>query len=459
MTTVGTSQTRARRGRVLFVQCAELCRAVSPRIDTESENAADVFHALGMIAQATARAPIQAVILPAEQVADQLNAAVSSFRRLDPSIQLVLWCGEGVREQVAKDAIDAGFDQVLIGAEVEGLLSDVLRAPDALTGILRPEPVGADAPVIETTVRVPSGGTETPPRTSVPAEAMRDEAALPSPPDSLGDVDLVAIILDDPKKLPSLAMAVLRQESGLQEAVHYLCEPDTPGLTVVPVVEVEQSFGWLAAPVEQSKLIPWAKWLARWCRLAREFATLQEKAFRDPLTGAFNRRFIDEKLPLLLEQARDQRRSVAVMVFDIDDLKQYNDRFGHDAGDEVLCETVKLLQSVVRSGDCVCRLGGDEFVVVFADPEGPRTRGASSIETVEQIVHRFRDQVCKLKLPKLGPHAPGPVSVSAGLATYPWDAYDAVALLNRADQRAMESKRRGKNAVTFGEYPCEGFTH
>jgi diguanylate cyclase (GGDEF)-like protein len=138
------------------------------------------------------------------------------------------------------------------------------------------------------------------------------------------------------------------------------------------------------------------------------------------------------------------------MVFDIDNFKTYNDRFGHEAGDEILCETVRLLTSVIRKGDRVCRIGGDEFAIIFADPEGPRSAGSAHPESIETIARRFQDQVCKMRFPKLGVEAPGTLSISGGLATYPWDGADATALLRKADQLALESKRAGKNALTFG---------
>jgi len=138
------------------------------------------------------------------------------------------------------------------------------------------------------------------------------------------------------------------------------------------------------------------------------------------------------------------------MVFDIDDFKHYNDRFGHDAGDEVLRETVRLLNSVIRSGDKVCRIGGDEFAVIFADLEGPRELGSNHPESVEQIAARFQDQICQMKFPKLGLDAPGTLSVSGGLATYPWDGTTAADLLHHADQLALQSKCKGKNVITMG---------
>ena len=138
------------------------------------------------------------------------------------------------------------------------------------------------------------------------------------------------------------------------------------------------------------------------------------------------------------------------MVFDIDDFKRYNDSYGHEAGDIILRETVALLNSVIRASDRVCRIGGDEFAVIFADVLGPREIGSSHPESVEMIARRFQQQICAMRFPKLGLEAPGTLSISAGLASYPWDGNDPVTLLRLADQRALESKRKGKNHITFG---------
>ena len=173
-------------------------------------------------------------------------------------------------------------------------------------------------------------------------------------------------------------------------------------------------------------------------------------AFQDTLTGAWNRRFFDAFLRDSVAKAAQRRRPVTVMVFDIDDFKRYNDEFSHEAGDEILRETVRLLNSVIRKGDRVCRIGGDEFAVIFADPEAPRAPGSTHPETVEQIARRFQDQVCRTKFPKLGLEAPGTLSISGGLATYPWDGTDPDQLRRHADQLALESKRKGKNVITFG---------
>ncbi len=201
---------------------------------------------------------------------------------------------------------------------------------------------------------------------------------------------------------------------------------------------------------EARKLGPWAEWLARWMALDHEYRRYRTMAYRDELTGAWNRRFYSTFMKKILRKAARARRAVTVLVFDLDDFKRYNDDFGHDAGDEVLCETVRLLESVIRTGDRVCRIGGDEFAVIFADLQGPREPGSNPPETVGAIATRFQDQVCEMRFPKLGLDAPGNLSISGGLATFPWDGHDPADLLRHADQLALQSKRQGKNAITFG---------
>jgi diguanylate cyclase (GGDEF)-like protein len=146
-------------------------------------------------------------------------------------------------------------------------------------------------------------------------------------------------------------------------------------------------------------------------------------------------------------------------MFDIDDFKQFNDRYGHAAGDEILRETVRLLRSVVRPSDKVCRIGGDEFVVIFHEPGGPRQPGSKPPSSIAAIAKRFQDAICAHKFPKLGREAPGSLGVSGGLATYPWDGRAAAELLARADELSLQSKRTGKNTITFGpgaERECGG---
>ncbi len=213
----------------------------------------------------------------------------------------------------------------------------------------------------------------------------------------------------------------------------------------------EQVFGELHAPGADPVLLSeQAGWLAGWLRLSRQQHELREAAFTDSLTGAYNRRYFDRFFPAAIESARKNRRAVTLLVFDVDEFKTYNGRYGHSAGDEILIEMVRLMRSVIRPEDKVCRIGGDEFAVIFHEPEGPRQPGSRPPESVFDISRRFQEQIAAHRFPKLAEEAPGRLTISGGLASYPWDGMTAEALLQQADELALKSKRSGKNAITLG---------
>lgn len=218
-----------------------------------------------------------------------------------------------------------------------------------------------------------------------------------------------------------------------------------------PVAWGEAVFGTLEADGHAvDALREHAAWLAGWIRLRDQQMELRNAAFTDPLTGAWNRRYFDRFLNAAIEQCRVHRRNLTLMVFDIDDFKVYNDTYGHAAGDEILMETVRLMRSVIRPTDKVCRIGGDEFGVIFYEPEGPRETNSRHPDSVYKIAQRFQEQIGRHRFPKLGSEAPGTLTVSGGLATYPWDGTTAEQLLARADELALESKRAGKNVLMMG---------
>ncbi|MBY0309263.1 MAG: GGDEF domain-containing protein, partial [Phycisphaerales bacterium] len=120
------------------------------------------------------------------------------------------------------------------------------------------------------------------------------------------------------------------------------------------------------------------------------------------------------------------------------------------AGDLMLNETVRLLRSSVRSHDRVCRIGGDEFAVVFFEPEGPRAPGSKHPGTAQEAAARFRAAIEAHRFPRLAEQAVGRLTISGGLATFPWDGLTAEALLAKADGALLEAKRQGKNSIVIG---------
>ena len=156
---------------------------------------------------------------------------------------------------------------------------------------------------------------------------------------------------------------------------------------------------------------------------------LQQLALNDPLTGLANRRQLDTIAAQALRRAQRRGEHVAVVVLDLDGFKGLNDRHGHAAGDSVLREVAQRARQATRDTDLVARLGGDEFVVLLE---------ASSEDAVLAAVARLRSA---LDASPLFDGPPTPVGVSMGVACFPADGDNLVALLREADGRMYGQKR------------------
>jgi diguanylate cyclase (GGDEF)-like protein len=264
----------------------------------------------------------------------------------------------------------------------------------------------------------------------------------------VGDLAIVRAMLagDDVR---AACLALLRERLGdstvrLEEA--------RGSSSAVEVTADSRSFGWLVGDTASTQAIAQhAEWLASWLVLHGRLELAHHEAEIDALTGAYNRRYFDRFLAEALDDAKTHRHTVTILYFDIDNLKHFNDAYGHDAGDEVLRETVRLLRSVIRPSDRVCRVGGDEFVVIFHEPTGPREPNSKPPESIQSIAARFQAQIRSHHFPKLAEGAPGRLTISGGLATFPWDGRTPEDLIRVADQLTLQSKRRGKNVIIIGE--------
>lgn len=182
-------------------------------------------------------------------------------------------------------------------------------------------------------------------------------------------------------------------------------------------------------------------------RTAGKVDHLAELARTDSLSELFNRRHFDEKLDELLEEAAQRRAQLTVFLFDIDEFKIYNDRYGHHVGDELIREIAKLMTASSRESDIVARYGGDEFAVIFWEHEEPRVAGSKHPSHTEVMAKRFCKVIQEHKFEFLGPDARGPVTISGGLASFPWDGRTADELLRAADQALLQAKNNGKNRI------------
>jgi two-component system cell cycle response regulator len=138
---------------------------------------------------------------------------------------------------------------------------------------------------------------------------------------------------------------------------------------------------------------------------------------------------------------------VTVLLFDIDDFKSYNDRYGHEVGDKLIREVAVLLRRCTRECDIVVRYGGDEFAVVFWDAEKQRVPGSEHPQEPIELATRFCQAIAQHDFECLGSDAPGPVTISGGLACFPWHGNTRERLIAAADEALLTAKRTGKNRI------------
>ncbi len=179
----------------------------------------------------------------------------------------------------------------------------------------------------------------------------------------------------------------------------------------------------------------------------RRTEALHRLAITDHLTGAYNRRYFYHFADQMLERAGPERFRVTLLLYDIDDFKRYNDTYGHAAGDEILRDTVALMKQTTRQHDIVARIGGDEFAVLFWDAEPPRRPDSQHPETAHVLAERFIETLGQHEFESLGPEAKGVLTISGGLATFPWDGKTCRELLRHADTALRQAKTTGKNAI------------
>jgi len=169
---------------------------------------------------------------------------------------------------------------------------------------------------------------------------------------------------------------------------------------------------------------------------------LRSQAIRDPLTGLYNRRYMEETLEREIRRAIRHASPVSVIMFDIDHLKQINDKFGHDAGDVVLKILGDLLIKLFRGEDVPCRYGGDEFTIVL--PE-------ASVSEAFRRAEQFRETFKKTDFVYEG-RTFSPLTLSLGIAAYPDHGASVERLLQTADAASYTAKLQGRDRVMIGGF-------
>lgn len=220
---------------------------------------------------------------------------------------------------------------------------------------------------------------------------------------------------------------------GLWPALSELAMPLVTGGHCVGVLDVESPNVGAFTRSDIRLLMPFTSGLALLIDNQQKTKQLHEQATRDGLTGVFNRRMIDEMLPVELKRAQRYHRDVSLVMLDLDEFKAVNDNLGHQEGDRMLRVFAACIRKLVRSSDLVFRYGGDEFLLLL--PETTR-------EQAELFLKRLADFACPELITTMGR-----VTFSAGIAGYVSDS-SSEDLLKLADDRLYQSKRLGKGHVT-----------
>lgn len=178
----------------------------------------------------------------------------------------------------------------------------------------------------------------------------------------------------------------------------------------------------------------------------RIYRQTEQGILKDPLTGLYNLRYLNEVLPREIGIARRSNSPLSLVFLDVDHFKSFNDQLGHEAGNEALRTVARTLGECVRDMDLPCRYGGEEFTVLL--PSTDKMGGLAVANRIVQTVERQR-------IPAPSPF--GVLTVSAGVAAFPSDAADAEELIQHADSAMYQAKSLGKNRAVPYSYERRGY--
>lgn len=177
------------------------------------------------------------------------------------------------------------------------------------------------------------------------------------------------------------------------------------------------------------------------------FQEIKTLSLTDGMTGLHNYRYFEDRLKEELNRAKRHKKSISLMILDIDHFKNYNDTLGHQAGDEILRTLGKILKNTIRDEDIVARYGGEEFCIILPGIEK---------QGIPILGERVRKKVESEKFFKEEVQPGGKLTISIGTATFPEDASNFSKLVEKADKALYQAKNEGRNQLRIYDKKTTG---
>jgi diguanylate cyclase (GGDEF)-like protein len=213
----------------------------------------------------------------------------------------------------------------------------------------------------------------------------------------------------------------------------------------IPLSAIGKTIGLLSITACDESMHAFAESVAEHIALALSNlmlrSDLRQLSIHDPLTGLYNRRFMEETLETEIRRAERKDHPIGIIMLDIDHFKTFNDGFGHAAGDQMLRSIGGLILSHLRAGDIACRYGGEELLLIL-----PEATAEAAAERAEDLRVRAKKLEVRHQETPLGP-----VTVSLGVSVYPANGRTRDALLAAADASLYRAKQEGRDRVVVAE--------
>jgi diguanylate cyclase (GGDEF)-like protein len=229
-----------------------------------------------------------------------------------------------------------------------------------------------------------------------------------------------------------------KKEGMLGSVQSFLMVPLMAGEDILGVIRLNRSKPDAFQAYDQDVLTTLGNQTAMALENAMMVNQIQEMAIRDGLTGVFNHRYFQEKLGEELTKAERYNKDMCLALLDVDHFKKFNDSYGHQEGDKVLRIVSQVIQSTVRKKvDTVARYGGEEFAIIL--PESDSNMGKELADRVRKNVEAYLFENNGKPLYR--------VTISVGVACFPFDSREQKVLIQLADKALYEAKKAGRNCV------------